>query len=246
MNQSGIRALSGISLLLAPLLLAQGLWVRWRTPRLPGAAGPDTGTVEAAGADFRLLTLGESTVAGIGAPTHDEALTGQVAASLAHRLKRTIHWRAAGQNGLTAHRLLTELVPSLPDEKADAIVVALGVNDVLSLSSAAKWTGDLTALVAAVRSRCGHAPVVLAGVPPMNHFPALPQPLRAVLGQRSQMLDAAAAQLAVTLAGVIHAPMNFAGGAEFFCADRFHPSALGYKMWGDHLAETIAAFTQRL
>ncbi|WP_332461440.1 hypothetical protein [Amycolatopsis aidingensis] len=51
-------AATACTLGLAPLLLAQALRVRGRTPRLPGAGGPAAGSVPGWGASLRLLVLG--------------------------------------------------------------------------------------------------------------------------------------------------------------------------------------------
>jgi hypothetical protein len=75
---------------LMPLLAVQGRGVRRRMPRLPPAAGQVSGTVGGAGPPARLVVLGESTVAGIGAATQAEGLTGHLAAALARSTGRTI------------------------------------------------------------------------------------------------------------------------------------------------------------
>ncbi|NIP82235.1 MAG: SGNH/GDSL hydrolase family protein, partial [Gemmatimonadetes bacterium] len=53
---------------LAPILVAQGLFVRWRTTRLPEPPGDREG-VTGAGPPLRLLVAGDSAAAGVGAST---------------------------------------------------------------------------------------------------------------------------------------------------------------------------------
>ena len=178
MGEVIVRASSLVAVPLLPVLWLQGRHVRSRTPRLPAAAGPTVGTIPGEGVPLRLLVVGESTVAGVGAPDHAHALTGQIAAALATRTGRPVHWHAAGQIGATAHAARTRLVPEVPAAPMDVIVLALGVNDVLQFQASTRWTRDLTQLIADLRRRVGPAPVVLASVPPMGRFPALPQPLR--------------------------------------------------------------------
>jgi lysophospholipase L1-like esterase len=224
---------------LLPLLWLQGRSVRKRTPRLPGAAGPTAGSILSTGAPLTLLVVGESTVAGVGAPTHAQALTGQVAAALAGRTQRTIHWLAFGRIGATAHLARTQLVPHIPAAPVDVIVLALGVNDVLQFHTPRRWTHDLRRLIVDLRTQVGPAPVVLASVPPMGQFPALPQPLRGVLGLRAAVLDRAARRFAASLPRVVHSPAHVQAVEGMFCADRFHPSTQGYAVWGALLAESI-------
>lgn len=236
-----VRASSLVAVPLMPILWMQGRHVRKRTPRLPEAAGPTVGTIAGKGVPLRLLVVGESTVAGVGAPDHAHALTGQIAAALATRTGRTVHWHAAGQIGATAHAARTRLVPEVPEAPMDVIVLALGVNDVLRFQASTRWTRDLTQLIADLRRRVGEAPVVLASVPPMGRCPAFPQPLRGVLGLRAAALDLAAQRCVPTLARVAHSPAHLDPAGDMFCTDRFHPSIHGYRRWGSQIAESVVA-----
>ncbi|HSU15872.1 SGNH/GDSL hydrolase family protein [Longimicrobium sp.] len=233
------RIVAAAAFPLLPVLLVQGKGVRRRTPRLPDAAGPVEGFVPGAGEPLRLLVLGESTVAGIGAAAHEQALTGRVAAALAERTERAVRWRAAGRSGANA-REAAGLVATLPDERADAVVISLGVNDTLRFRPPALWARDVARLVEAVRARAGPAPVVLAPVPPMHAFPALPQPLRAILGARARRLDAALARLAARLPTTAHVALWVEPAPGLFCEDGFHPSEAGYTVIGEHLAAGLA------
>jgi len=232
------RIVAAAAFPLLPVLFAQGRGVRRRTPRLPDAAGPKEGVVPGAEPALRLLVIGESTVAGIGAATHQTALTGHVAAALARRTGRAVRWRAAGRSGANA-RQAAELVDALPDEAADAVVISLGVNDTLRFRTPARWARDVERLIAAVRGRVGPAPVLLSPVPPMHAFPALPQPLRSVLGARARLLDAALARLPSRLPGVGHVPTWVDAAPHLFCADGFHPSEAGYEVIGGRLAAEL-------
>lgn len=87
----------------------------------------------------------------------------------------------------------------------------------------------------------GPAPVLLASVPPVHAFPALPQPLRAVLGARARLLDDAQARLPARLPAVAHVPTWVDPAPHLFCRDGFHPSEAGYAAMGERLAEALAA-----
>ncbi|MFD9962983.1 SGNH/GDSL hydrolase family protein [Amycolatopsis sp. NPDC058986] len=232
---SAVRILSTVAL--APVLVAQAVRVRRSTPRLPGAAGPARGFVPGSGVPIRLAVVGESTVDGVGAGSHEEALTGQLARVLADG-GRPVAWQAVGRTGANARVVRDELVPLV--QPADVVVVALGVNDTIELHSAARYRRDLLEVVVSLRRRLGAIPIVLAGVPPMGCFPVLPRPLRSVLARRSGALDAAAAELAV-LPAVEYAPMSpDLLEAAAFADDRFHPGPTGYRRWAEHLGAVTA------
>jgi lysophospholipase L1-like esterase len=239
MGNAIVSAASLVASPLWPILWLQGRHVRKHTPRLPAATGPIAGTISAVGVPLRLLVVGESTVAGVGAPDHAHALTGQIAAALAARTGRTVHWHAMGRIGATAHVARTRLVPEVPRLPVDIIVIALGVNDVLRFYGPGRWIRDLTQLITDLRERVGAAPIVLASVPPMGRFPAFPQPLRGVLGWRAAALDRAARRCAPTLVRVAHCPAHLDPAGGMFCIDRFHPSVRGYCRWGSQIAESV-------
>lgn len=233
---------------LAGLLLWQARRARRITRRLPGAEGAATGLV-AAPVDsrraeeppVRLVVLGESTAAGVGAPTHEAALAGQTAAALAARTGRSVQWRVVGESGATAQHASAALVPQLPAEPADLVVLAVGVNDVIRRTRPAAFARDVRDLVKAVRARVGPVPVFVSAVPPVGRFPALPQPLRGVLGACARRLDRAARRATAGVPAVAHVPLRFDGSAdEFMAADGFHPSPKGYASWGQQIAERAA------
>jgi hypothetical protein len=89
--------------LLAPLLWLQARHVRRVTPRLPEPPGCRTG-IAGSGTLIRLLVAGDSGAAGVGAPTQDQALCGQ----LVRRLSRhhTVAWCVMAVNGLDSAGLL--------------------------------------------------------------------------------------------------------------------------------------------
>ena len=229
---------------LLPVLLAQGYWIRKRTPRLPGAGGPLEGTIAGEGKPIKVIAVGESTVAGIGAATHETALTGQLALALGRHSKRTVNWLVVARSGINARKSVAELVPELAGHHADVVLIALGVNDSIEFHSARRWASDIERLIDAVRGEVGEALVLLAGVPPLDCFPALPRPLSFVLGARSAALGEASVGIAKKMKRVVHVPFQMEGGEsrELFCADGFHPSELGYSLWAEQLAEAFAKF----
>jgi lysophospholipase L1-like esterase len=232
---------------LLPVLLAQGYWLRKNTPRLPDAAGSLEGAIAGAGEPLKLIALGESTVAGIGARTHESALTGQLALALNHHLNRNVNWTVVARSGINARNCRIELVPELRGLRADVVAIALGVNDTIEFHSARRWASDIERLIESVRAEVGDALVLLSGVPPMDCFPALPQPLSFVLGARSAVLENTAIEVAKKLKRVIHVPFTLERQRcdEFFCADRFHPSELGYKEWAEQLAAAFVRFVSQ-
>lgn len=227
-----------VALPLLPLLIAQGNSTRRVTPRLPEASGPCEGIAGAGGMPLSLLAVGESPVAGVGVSTHEEAITGQLARALSARLGRQVHWRACGRNGVTAREALQQVIPSIPAQPVDIALVAFGVNDTTAFRPVRRWQTDLRAVLEAVATRCAPQLLVLSGVPPMAHFPALPQPLRWVMGLKSAALDAAARDIAPHLPRTLYVPLELpVRDANMMAIDGYHPSVKGCAAWAGLLAD---------
>ena len=144
-----------------------------------------------------------------------------------------------GRSGASARHLVAEFIEPAAPIDADVVVIALGVNDTISVSPVGRWVDALEALLLVCAGHRPHAAIVLSGVPPMQIFPAFPAPLRHVLGLRARVLDRAAVRWAGGHASVTHVPHPSTAPADvpaMFCADRFHPSAAGYARWGAALA----------
>lgn len=249
-----------LTIALAPVLAVQA----WRTvrctPRLAPAGGDEQGFVPgsdpAAGPAYRVVVIGESTAVGVGAAQHAQALPGFLAEALRERLRRSVAWSVNGENGATAHRVTTGLVapangapgdgpardgsPS-GDPGPDLVVVTVGINDLIRRRPLRRWADDVSRLIAALQGRYGHATLVVAGMPPVHRFPALPQPLRLVLGARARTMDRILRDTARSR-GAVHAPMDEAMARDrgLFSTDGFHPSPAGYRAWAEDLARAAA------
>lgn len=230
---------------IAPLLLWQGRRVRRDTPKLPEADGPRHVRLggERPGRPLRLLILGDSSAAGVGAAVQDEALAGQLAVRLAAPLRRPLEWKLVARTGTTTREALA-LLEVEPAEPFDLAVVALGVNDVTALRPLRRWLHDVEQLHQMLRARHRVRRVLWSGLPPMHRFPALPQPLRGVMGWHARALDEGLARwCAQRPAGArprsAHVPLPRMTDPGFIARDGFHPGPQAYVAWAEALAERI-------
>jgi len=222
---------------LGPLLLAQGKHVRRVTPVLPEPAGPREG-VEGSGPTLRLLVVGDSAGAGVGAATQDEALTGRLVSRLRDRFR--VEWRVVARTGATTASMIRHLERIEPFAM-DAVVTSLGVNDVTGDVGVARFLKRQARLHALLRERFGARLIIASGLPPMHLFPALPQPLRWYLGARARELDRALAQTLPDGHGTEHLPFEGEVDAAHMAGDGFHPGPPIYDAWGAAAALRIAA-----
>ena len=222
-----------LALPLAPLLLWQGRRVRRDTPTLPEAGGerdgwimPARGTPVAHAVPIRLLLLGDSSAAGVGTAHQGEALGGQLLARLAPTLQRPLRWRLVARTGLRT-REARELLQAVPHEPWDVVLVALGVNDVTALQSRRSWAREVEELARHLVQAHGARQVIWSGLPPMHRFPALPQPLRAVLGAHARTLD----RVLRSHPAVQHLPMPEMRAPGLIASDGFHPGPGACALW---------------
>ena len=227
-----------IKLALGPLLLAQALHTRRRLPRLPEAAGPRQGVAGRGEAVLGLLIVGDSSAAGVGVDTQDEALAGRLSQALAQRLGQRVRWQVCALSGVTTAQAASLLDAAAP---ADVAVVVSGVNDVVDQVRPRKALAAREQLLHALHRRAGVRHVVMTPVPPMHLFAGLPQPLRWLAGRDAAAHEAALTRWAALQAGVSHLPFDLPlGDATLLAREGFHPGAPLYRLWGDALAEHIA------
>jgi lysophospholipase L1-like esterase len=220
---------------LAPLLLAQGLAVRRNALRLPEPPGPRSGTV-GQGPSLRLLIAGDSAAAGVGASTQETGLSGAVVHALRDHF--TVSWVLHARTGLRTRQVLARLAEAEP-EAFDVALLSVGVNDVTGGTRSRDFVLQQRKLVSLLQSRFGVRLVLLTGLPPMHAFPALPQPLRWVLGARAKAFTGLLESVAAADAGCEVVLPRLPLDPRYMATDGFHPGPLAYAEWGREAAARI-------
>ena len=218
---------------LLPVLIAQGLMVRRKALRLPEPEGRRQGQA-GSGPLLRLLIAGDSSAAGVGATHQDQALAGHLAKNLASRWQ--VHWQLEATTG---HRTADTLrcLSALPEQPFDLAILALGVNDVTGAISQRRFAHQQRELAKLLTDRFGVPHILACGVPQMEHFPALPQPLAWVLGQQARRLDDRLARLSKQIDGFHHLPFDLPSDPGFAAGDGYHPNPKAYALWAERLAK---------
>jgi len=220
------------------LLLPQALYVRKNAPRFAPAAGPSEGSA-GEGKKTRLLAIGDSIIAGVGASELSRALVGQTATALAASQNCCVSWQALGVSGYDSAKILELLVPKLPGAAFDYIIVSVGVNDITGLTTVRKWRQNLLLLLSKLQAHSPNAVIAVAGMPPLHGFPLLPQPLRAVFGLRGRLFDEVAREVVDRDQNALHVPVDFEPDPDKFSPDGYHPSEQSYAEFGRRMAEKL-------
>ncbi len=230
-----------LKLMLSPLLVAQAVGTKRRLPRLPEAAGPREGRAGRRGAALRLLVAGDSSAAGVGVGHQQQALAVQLARLLSQQGPGRVQWWLHARSGLTTAQTLNSLREQ-PPPWADLAVVCTGVNDLIDQVPTARAVAARDALANWLRNHQGVQHVVFAPLPPVHHFPGLPQPLRWVAGSDAQRHNQALRDWAAARGGDVSVPALQAQlNRGTMAQDGFHPGEPVYRYCASVIAEHIVS-----
>ncbi len=222
--------------LLLPIIITQGLWVRYKTPRLPEAPGARSGKLNNGKPTLSLLVLGDSSAAGVGAAHQDQALLGQLLQQLGQHYD--VNYRLEAFNGATTADMLEHI--QTIDRPFDLVVTALGVNDVKDRVPVSLWIEQTQQLIQQIKQRCKPHTIVISGVPPMGNFPALPKTLGRFIGGIAAQFEQALLEL-VAQQQVAHINFQIELPPEAMASDGFHPGPPIYQWWAEQVVEQYLA-----
>ena len=223
------------TLVLGPCLLLQGKYVRKTTPLLPEAAGEREG-VSGDGVRLRLLIIGDSAAAGVGVKHQDEALAGKLVGLL--QKTYTLQWKLIARTGATTLSTF-KMLSKLESKSYDVVVLSLGVNDVTGMSGSETWLAQQQRLLDKIKSLYTPRLIIVNGIPPMQLFPALPQPLRWYLGKKAALMSNLLQSHLTKAQDIVFLPLDFANDPGLMASDGFHPGPEAYSVWARSLAQLI-------
>ena len=192
------------------------------------------------GTGRRLVWLGDSTAAGVGASGTPATLPSQVADGLGGPDTSV---SVVAVSGARAADVLADQVPKVAGLRPDLVLISVGANDTIHLTGRGTFRRTYEDLVRALPAG---VPAVLLGVPDMGAIPRFLQPLRAVSGWRGRRIDAEVRKVAdstgaiyVDIAGPTGPPFR-RWPSRYFSADDFHPSDAGYGLWADAVVQVLS------
>jgi lysophospholipase L1-like esterase len=196
------------------------------------------------GDPLRLVVLGDSAAAGLGADTPADTPAVVVATGLAAVSGRPVSLVSLAVVGAQTSGLYPQVERAL-DLAPDVAVIVVGANDVTHAVPPRTSVRHLGQVVRQLVD--GGCAVVVGCCPDLGTVEPLPEPLRTIGRRWSRMLAAAqaiatveAGGRAVSLADLL-GPEFAARPGEYFSADRFHPSSLGYRHLGAVLLPSVCA-----
>ncbi|NLA64985.1 MAG: SGNH/GDSL hydrolase family protein [Leucobacter sp.] len=197
------------------------------------------------GSPVKLLVLGDSLAAGLGAAERKHTLGARIAKGVARKLRRPVRLRTAAVVGAESHQLSGQLDSLPPGFRADVAVIVVGGNDVTHVNSTESVARHLRAAIERLQAQ-GTA-VVVGTCPDLGALRSVPQPLRTYLSRMSRRMAAVQARAATRAGASVVSlrktvgPVFRADPAEMFSIDNFHPSAAGYRRTAEALVPAVIA-----
>ena len=247
--RNAVLAVAASSTAVSALAALAYLQARWSVTshvaagsRLDGHVGAGTGPV-----DYRVVWLGDSLAAGLGAISPDLSLPRLVAMGSDARTR--LHVFATP--GATSHHVITHQLPAFDQlrhglreigQGIDAVGVTVGANDIAAMTPRPRFRHNVDRIVEAAEG----IPVVLVSIPQLSDAIRLPRPLRTFASWRAAWLDRSLRAVAdhhdhVHYASVRRRPewIRRQDLQNFLSADRFHPSGAGYAVWASRVADAF-------
>ncbi|PZF98199.1 SGNH/GDSL hydrolase family protein [Micromonospora deserti] len=176
----------------------------------------------------RFVVLGDSVAEGLCEPVDgypDVQWADRIAAEL-RAVRPDLAYLNLGRRGLRAHEVrATQLAPALAFRPDLALVVCGGNDAFRPAYDAEAVDAELTAMISALRA--AGADVITVGMFDVSHSPAVPEPLRAGIGERMRRLSAHTGALAERL-GTLHVQLTdhpLTADASIYSSDGRHGSA---------------------
>ncbi|BDS14252.1 SGNH/GDSL hydrolase family protein [Aureispira anguillae] len=238
-----------------PIIYFQARIIKARFPKLPEAEGIRGFVANNINKRLRILTIGESSIAGVGVKTHEEGFTGTLAKELSSLLNATVEWKVYAKRGYTAKKVEETIVPQITEKEIDLVVVGLGANDTFQLNNPSRWKKDVQRLIQSLKDKFSDVPIVFINMPPIKELPAFTKLIKIILGNLGEILAEELDKLVhhdnktyyysnrITITDWMER-FNVPSENAVFFSDGVHPSKLAYQVWARDVAGFIMTHPQ--
>lgn len=220
----------------ATLLVAEAVAARARRYARPALGLAVRSSIGPAGAlPLRLVLLGDSAALGVGVQMVRDTVGGRLAELLnGEGAARRVELSSVAVSGSRSVDLATQVARALLGRRPDVAVILVGANDAIGLRGPHEAAAHLAAAVRRLRE-AGVA-VVVGTCPDLGAARAIAQPLRQLVGWLGRRVARAQIRAARDAGGLVvdlggETGPVFRADPGTLCADGYHPSADGYRVW---------------
>lgn len=231
------RLIAAVIHLFRPLLKVNLLAYRADSANALFPTGNPLGEVNAP-ESVRMLFVGDSAASSYGVLNHGLGVVSQTARYVAREMASGCSWNTITDTELTMARAAEEVTRA--DLDIDVVVVILGPPDVLLGTTATEWSAKLRDIVDTVRRGPNpNCPVVVAAVPPMYRFRAMPRFVQRLLALQITRLNRGSLTVAETAVGVSYSVFPSLQSCSTFIQDSFNWRTV-HSLWGQQLGASTA------
>lgn len=185
----------------------------------------------------KVLIIGESTAAGVGASTKETTIAYQL-----FKLKdESLTVYNLGKNGLRAENLQGLLAFGKPDVSTDidVAIILIGANDCFKFTPPSRFYQILKEFIHLLVQVKSIQKVIIPPIPPVQQFPSIPNIMRFYLGWHRKILNRELDALNEAIPELQIEKLEESFPNNFFAEDGIHPSDLGYEQMAKLLAEKV-------
>ena len=190
---------------------------------------------------IRYVALGDSTGVGVGARNG-----GYVIRMFRHLTATRSDSTLTNlcENGATTSDVIrTQLEPGI-EADPNLVTLAIGINDIGHGVDREQFARNYEQILVALKSRTS-ARIIVANIPDISSAPRIPELMRSEYQQQitqfNASLEEVAARQGVKVFDVFTLTQReLRSHPEYFSADGFHPSDLGYELWAEQMWPVLA------
>lgn len=183
----------------------------------------------------RVLVLGAGIAAGWGVLSHDLALPGSLARVLAASTGRGVDIDVVADVPMMARHAASRL-RAMPLWRYQAIVLTLGINEAVTLTSARRWEADLRQTIDVIRRQVGDGvPIVIAGLQPVRSVSFFNSALGDIADRRATILNRVSERMTAEHPALGFAPLR----APIEPSDDRYGEPESYRVWAADIADVL-------
>lgn len=179
---------------------------------------------------YTYVSLGDSTVSGVGVSTHQETLPHRIA--MLKSRDYLVKVRNFGVSGAVLKDVLEKQLPQIPSGHIDLLTISISGNDATRSTTLSDFDQDLRALLTAVAAKdIEH--ILITTTPDFAITPALPSLIRTKVKKHATSLQKSMQSVVADYQTVRIVDIYARGtlSKEEYASDGFHPNAAGYQKW---------------
>lgn len=209
---------------------------------VPAPTIPRNSVTVGTGKPLRYVILGDSTGVGQGGE-YSKGIAVQTAQYIADK-GYAVSYQNFAISGSRVNDVLTKQVDKAIATKPDAVLIAIGANDVTHLTKLNTVKKGMQQVTTKLIAANPNIKIIITGSPQMGSVPRFPQPTKWLAKHRTAQINAVFTDIAtdpqVTFAHIAdETGPFFMKHPEYFAQDKFHPNTAGYQIWLPTLTKAV-------